>query len=327
MSQLAGVSLALNPQNPQRLAVPRKGLIVALLILALFAGVVLWLAFKPRGFVADWPGIEGSEPWSEGGEGDVPGIGTTGGIAAPVANNLPEPTNSEEAFAQKLCQGDLSVLAGAPATLFGHRRNPAAPDAALIAPPPGFGAGGCARIHGSMIEPLRALLAAARAEDPALGAAIVGLSCHRDPPRQAQLYCAPGKIATRGYAGQAYWVAPPGYSEHATGLSLDFGDRNRPDCHVEPCFGETRVGRWLAANAGRFGFRLSFPPGNAAGIAAEPWHFRYTGGGIRQMQVRIAEDSPGGEGPDAPGSDTVEPSVEDAPPPALDIVPLDPAGR
>jgi D-alanyl-D-alanine carboxypeptidase len=175
-----------------------------------------------------------------------------------------------------------------------------------------------------MIEPLRAMLAAARAEDPALGAAIVGLSCHRDPPRQAQLYCSPGKIASRGYAGQAFWVAPPGYSEHATGLSLDFGDRNRPDCHVEPCFAETRVGRWLAANASRFGFRLSFPPGNAAGVAAEPWHYRYTGGGIRQMQVPIAEEAPDSSAPDSTTDETADVPPQDAPPPAIEVVPLDP---
>lgn len=301
-------------------------MILALLILALFAAVVLWLAFKPRGFVADWPGIEGSEPWSEGEEPDTPQAEAKDDGDAPARSALPEPANPEEAFASKLCQGDLSVLVGAPATLFGHRRNPAAPAAALIAPPAGFGAGGCTRVHGSMIEPLRVMLAAARAEDPALGAAIVGLSCHRDPPRQAQLYCSPGKIASRGYAGQAFWVAPPGYSEHATGLSLDFGDRNRPDCHVEPCFAETRVGRWLAANAGRFGFRLSFPPGNAAGVAAEPWHFRYTGGGIRQMRVPIAEETQGTEAADAAAVGVAEPAAEAAtPPPAIEVVPLDPA--
>ncbi len=303
---------------------PRKGLLLALLILALFAGVVIWLAFNPRGFVADWPGIEGNEPWSEGAGPDVTGEDPDSEVGGPAVSGLPAPTNPEEAFAQKLCQGDLSVLVGAPATLFGHRRNPAAPGAALIAPPPGFGAGGCTRVHGSMVEPLRALLAAAREEDPALGAAIVGLSCHRDPPRQAQLYCSPGKIASRGYAGQAFWVAPPGYSEHATGLSLDFGDRNRPDCHVEPCFAETRVGRWLAANAGRFGFRLSFPPGNAAGVASEPWHFLYTGGGIRQMRVSIAEEAAGGSPlPTDPAVDSGPEPVE-APPPIIDVVPLDP---
>lgn len=299
-------------------------MILALLIIALFIGVMVWLAINPRGFVADWPGIEGSEPWSEANESEAAGTEAEGETGAPVLTNLPEPSNPEEAFARKLCQGDLAVLVGAPATLFGHRRNAAAPGAALIAPPPGFGAGGCTRVHGSMIEPLRAMLAAARAEDPALGAAIVGLSCHRDPPRQAQLYCSPGKIASRGYAGQAFWVAPPGYSEHATGLSLDFGDRNRPDCHVEPCFAETRVGRWLAANASRFGFRLSFPPGNAAGVAAEPWHYRYTGGGIRQMQVPIAEETPVASDSDTTATDPADAPPPDAPPQEIEVVPLDP---
>ncbi|MDR0284671.1 MAG: M15 family metallopeptidase, partial [Propionibacteriaceae bacterium] len=38
-------------------------------------------------------------------------------------------------------------------------------------------------------------------------------------------------------------------------------------------------GRWLAANAWRFGLILRYPAGkeSVTGIAYEPWHFRYVG--------------------------------------------------
>lgn len=72
-------------------------------------------------------------------------------------------------------------------------------------------------------------------------------------------------------------VAPPGFSEHATGLVIDFGSRSIPRCNLEPCFADTRTGRWLADNAGRFGFEMSFPDGNSQGVVFEPWHFRFVG--------------------------------------------------
>jgi D-alanyl-D-alanine carboxypeptidase len=74
----------------------------------------------------------------------------------------------------------------------------------------------------------------------------------------------------------ARWVAPPGYSEHHTGLAIDIGDADAPACDAEACFATTRAGAWLRANAQRFGFELSFPDGNGA-VSYEPWHFRYVG--------------------------------------------------
>ena len=35
--------------------------------------------------------------------------------------------------------------------------------------------------------------------------------------------------------------------------------------------------RWVKANAARFGFRMSYPRGNAQGFIYEPWHWYYTG--------------------------------------------------
>lgn len=67
--------------------------------------------------------------------------------------------------------------------------------------------------------------------------------------------------------------APPGYSEHHTGLAVDI---NTPGCAArEEQFEHTDAFRWLARHAGRFGFMLSYPRGNAIGFIYEPWHWRY----------------------------------------------------
>jgi D-alanyl-D-alanine carboxypeptidase len=65
--------------------------------------------------------------------------------------------------------------------------------------------------------------------------------------------------------------APPGYSEHHTGRAVDI---NTPGCiATEEMFEETDAFRWLSEHAGRFGFTLSYPRGNAVGFIYEPWHW------------------------------------------------------
>jgi D-alanyl-D-alanine carboxypeptidase len=70
--------------------------------------------------------------------------------------------------------------------------------------------------------------------------------------------------------------AAPGFSEHHAGRAIDVSTPgSRP---LEEEFESTDAFRWLAAHAGAFGFRLSFPRGNRHGIAYEPWHWFYTRG-------------------------------------------------
>jgi D-alanyl-D-alanine carboxypeptidase len=66
--------------------------------------------------------------------------------------------------------------------------------------------------------------------------------------------------------------ARPGFSQHQTGLVVDFGS-------IDNSFAETKAGRWMAANASRFGWSLSFPDGYEAltGYRWESWHYRYVG--------------------------------------------------
>ena len=72
-------------------------------------------------------------------------------------------------------------------------------------------------------------------------------------------------------------AARPGYSEHQTGLAIDFAARGVNSLTIG--FANTKAGKWLAANAYRYGFVLRYPKGKTAitGYQFEPWHFRFVG--------------------------------------------------
>lgn len=65
--------------------------------------------------------------------------------------------------------------------------------------------------------------------------------------------------------------APPGCSEHHTGRAVDLGEAGCPP--LEEAFDQTEAYRWLTRNAERYGFRMTYPKGNAEGYLYEPWHW------------------------------------------------------
>lgn len=67
--------------------------------------------------------------------------------------------------------------------------------------------------------------------------------------------------------------ALPGYSEHHSGRALDLTTPGVPA--ADAAFARTPAYDWLVRHAGEYGFVLSYPAGNAQGIAFEPWHWRY----------------------------------------------------
>lgn len=71
--------------------------------------------------------------------------------------------------------------------------------------------------------------------------------------------------------------APPGYSEHHTGYTIDLADGNFPKKDVTEAFENTDAFRWLTINASKFGFEMSFPKNNRQGVSYEPWHWRFVG--------------------------------------------------
>lgn len=66
--------------------------------------------------------------------------------------------------------------------------------------------------------------------------------------------------------------APPGASQHQLGTAMDLGS-------ITDAFATTSAGKWMASNAGRYGFSLSFPKGLEAvtGYVWESWHYRFIG--------------------------------------------------
>ena len=95
-------------------------------------------------------------------------------------------------------------------------------------------------------------------------------SAYRSYHYQANLYARYVRELGRYEADRI--AARPGYSQHQLGLTVDFGS-------VTNSFASTREGRWLSANASRFGWSLSYPNGfeNVTGYSWESWHYRYVG--------------------------------------------------
>ncbi|MCM3610469.1 D-alanyl-D-alanine carboxypeptidase family protein [Planococcus sp. MERTA32b] len=83
-----------------------------------------------------------------------------------------------------------------------------------------------------------------------------------------------------GKAAADRYSARPGHSEHQTGLAFDFGGTNQYHW-LESSFANTTEGKWLAANAHKYGFILRYPKNKESitGYMFEPWHFRYVGSG------------------------------------------------
>ena len=65
--------------------------------------------------------------------------------------------------------------------------------------------------------------------------------------------------------------AAPGYSEHHSGRAVDLSAPGFAP--LEEAFELSPAFAWLQRHAADFGFRLSYPRGNAHGIAYEPWHW------------------------------------------------------
>ena len=129
------------------------------------------------------------------------------------------------------------------------------------------------KLHQSAATRFREMQAAAKAD----GVDLVILSGFRDVESQNYLFFKVKEQRVQATAKRAEVSAPPGHSEHHTGYALDFGDAGFPATHLETSFEETPVFKWLAKNAPKYSFELSFPRDNPQGISYEPWHWRFVG--------------------------------------------------
>jgi D-alanyl-D-alanine carboxypeptidase len=110
---------------------------------------------------------------------------------------------------------------------------------------------------------------AARAD----GVTLVASSTYRSYDYQTQVYNR--NVREMGQEAADRESAKPGHSQHQTGLVVDFGS-------IDDSFAATPAGRWMKANASRYGWSLSFPDGyeEVTGYRWESWHYRYVGKGL-----------------------------------------------
>ena len=141
-----------------------------------------------------------------------------------------------------------------------------------------FGGG---QIRKIVIPDLRAMAAAAAAHGTPLGS----WSAYRSYATQAKLF-----NIYAGWNGKRYtnfddaiqFSARPGHSEHQLGLTIDFTAKGLNGM----VSGTSAAGRWLAANAWKYGWLMSYPDGKQKTVcySYEPWHYRYYG---RELAAKI----------------------------------------
>lgn len=124
-----------------------------------------------------------------------------------------------------------------------------------------------------IVEPLTAFLQAARDE----GLTAYLSSAYRDYDNQAYLYNRKVEQYGGDEAAAAAIVAPPGTSEHQTGLACDITDQYYELKTLDLEY--TELFQWMSKHCHEYGFIVRYPKDkeDVTGIIFEPWHFRYVG--------------------------------------------------
>lgn len=113
-------------------------------------------------------------------------------------------------------------------------------------------------------------------------------SAYRTVEKSAELYRRKvNQFIAAGYSEEdakteaAMWVAPPGTSEHHTGLSMDIVSSDYWGYYsdLEYDYDKFDSFQWMQENCAKYGFILRYPKGKSefTGIVYEPWHYRYVG--------------------------------------------------
>lgn len=99
--------------------------------------------------------------------------------------------------------------------------------------------------------------------------------------RKVSQYRAQGYGASTASSKAATLVAPPGTSEHESGLAADIvsSDWYNKNADLTAAFDQTTAFAWLNKHAATHGFVLRYPKDKTdiTGIEYEPWHWRYVG--------------------------------------------------
>jgi len=123
-------------------------------------------------------------------------------------------------------------------------------------------------------EALREMFAACKEET---GKTLLSVSGYRSYAKQDGLFRHKLRNVKKNVEKAMEYVAPPGASEHQTGLAMDIGQKHKETLEVS--FAKTEGGIWCRENCWRFGFILRYGEDweEVTGYKYEPWHFRYVG--------------------------------------------------
>lgn len=131
--------------------------------------------------------------------------------------------------------------------------------------------GGGGSVRKVAADDLEAMAAAAKKN----GTPLVVWSPYRSYSQQDKLFNS--YVRGYGYDSAINFSARPGHSEHQLGLVIDFvgvGDKG-----LTSNWEVTRTGGWMAQNAWKYGWLMSYPKGKQDLVcySYEPWHYRYYG--------------------------------------------------
>jgi zinc D-Ala-D-Ala carboxypeptidase len=129
------------------------------------------------------------------------------------------------------------------------------------------------KVRRIIVTDLKAMAKAARAA----GARFSVQSAYRSYATQKSTFA--HWVAVHGYAVALLESARAGHSEHQLGTTIDvrtYGGKAPWDVKD---WGKSKAGLWLAKNAWKYGFVMSYPKGKTAVTCYtyEPWHYRYVG--------------------------------------------------
>jgi|GEM_PF-1039970 len=128
------------------------------------------------------------------------------------------------------------------------------------------------QVNAPVAEALKTMTDQAKAEGVTLSLA----SGYRSYDTQVSVY--QSEVKAYGQAQADRESARPGHSEHQSGWAADLAAASGK-CRLQACFADTPEGKWLAANAHKYGFIIRYPKDKEAvtGYLYEPWHVRFVG--------------------------------------------------
>lgn len=135
-------------------------------------------------------------------------------------------------------------------------------------------------VDSRILDPLKEMISAAKDD----GINIQVCSAFRTVKFQQSLldakvnhYKKQGKSADKAYELARFYLAYPGFSEHHTGLAVDFIADGYTSLNEN--FAKSSAYAWLSENAHLYGFILRYQEDKEGitGFKFEPWHYRYVG--------------------------------------------------